>query len=172
MTDFLVILRKDKDMIIRKAEEKDLDQVLALLSDLLELHAKLRPDIFIPGTTKYTKEELLDIFSNDETPVFLAMNDDDEEMMGYVFCIIREQPFTTNMIQFETLFIDDFGVVEKFRGQHIATKMFEFIKEEAKRRGCYDVTLNVWEGNDKARKFYDSMGMKVKETQLELILDD
>jgi len=158
-------------MDIRKAEEKDLDQVLALLSDLLELHAKLRPDIFIPGTTKYTREELLDIFANDETPVFLAV-DENDEMMGYVFCVIQDPPFTTNMVQFKTLFIDDFGVVEKHRGRHIATKMFEFIKEEAKRRGCYDVTLNVWEGNDSARKFYEKMGMFVKETQMEIILEN
>ena len=147
-----------------------MDQVLALLSDILELHARIRPDIFIPGTTKYTKEELLDIFANDETPVYLAVSDD--EMMGYVFCIIQEPPFTTNMVQFRSLFIDDFGVVEKFRGQHVATKMFEFIKEEAKRLGCREVTLNVWEGNDGARAFYDSMGMKVKETRMEYVLDE
>ena len=158
-------------MNIRRAEEKDLDQVLALLSNLLELHAKLRPDIFIPGTTKYTREELLGIFTNDETPVFLAV-DENDEMMGYVFCVIQDPPFTTNMIQFKTLFIDDFGVVEKYRGRHIATKMFEFIKEEAKRCGCYDVTLNVWEGNDSARKFYENVGMFVKETQMEIILED
>ena len=158
-------------MNIRKAEAKDADQIMALLSDILELHARIRPDIFIPGTTKYTEEELLTIISNDETPVYIAVNDDDE-MMGYVFCIIQDPPFITNMVQFKTLFIDDFGVVEKFRGQHIATEMFEFVKEEAKRRGCYDVTLNVWEGNDNARKFYDSMGMKVKETQLEYVLDE
>ena len=158
-------------MKIRKAEEKDLDQVLELLSDLLELHAALRPDIFIPGTTKYTKEELLDIFVNDETPVYLAVNDDDE-MMGYVFCVIQDPPFTTNMKQLKTLFIDDFGVLEKYRGRHIATEMFEFVKEEAKRRGCYNVTLDVWEGNDKARKFYDNIGMNVKETRMEYILKD
>ena len=44
------------------------------------------------------------------------------------------------------------------------------MKEEAKRLGCYEVTLNVWEGNDKAIAFYDSLGMKVKEYQMELIL--
>ena len=37
-----------------------------LLSEVLELHAKLRPDIFISGTTKYTREELTNIFQNDE----------------------------------------------------------------------------------------------------------
>ena len=36
--------------------------------------------------------------------------------------------------------------------------------------GCYEVTLNVWEGNDTARRFYEKMGMVPKETQMEFIL--
>ena len=43
---------------IRHAESRDLDKTLKLLSEVLELHAKIRPDIFISGTTKYTREEL------------------------------------------------------------------------------------------------------------------
>ena len=45
------------------------------------------------------------------------------------------------------------------------------MKEFAKGAGCYDITLNVWAGNDNAVRFYDKMGMFVKETQMELILD-
>lgn len=37
----------------------------------------------------------------------------------------------------------------------------------AKQTGCYTVTLNVWEGNDSARHFYEKMGMFVRETQME-----
>ena len=40
------------------------------------------------------------------------------------------------------------------------------------RLDCYEITLNVWEGNDAARAFYDRMGMKPKETQMEYILGD
>ena len=49
-------------------------------------------------------------------------------------------------------------------------KIFEHVKEEAKKMGCYEVTLNVWEGNDTARRFYEKMGMVPKETQMEFIL--
>ena len=58
---------------IRRSESRDLDKTLKLLSEVLELHAKIRPDIFISGTTKYTHEELQAIFDNDQTPVFVAM---------------------------------------------------------------------------------------------------
>ena len=71
---------------IRRAESRDLDKTLKLLSEVLELHAKIRPDIFISGTTKYTREELQAIFDNDQTPVFVAA-DDSGEVVGYAFCV-------------------------------------------------------------------------------------
>lgn len=79
------IRRSTMDITVRRAEIKDIDKVSILLSEVLELHAKLRPDIFISGTTKYTREELTNIFQNDETPVFVAI--DNDEVVGYAFCL-------------------------------------------------------------------------------------
>ena len=83
---------------------------------------------------------------------------------------IKKQPFSNNMVPFTSLYIDDLCVDEAARGLHLGEKLFARAREEAKRRGCYEVTLNVWEGNDGARRFYEKMGMKVKETQMEYIL--
>ena len=58
---------------IRRAESRDLDKTLKLLGEVLELHAKIRPDIFISGTTKYTREELQAIFDNDQTRVYFVV---------------------------------------------------------------------------------------------------
>ena len=44
------------------------------------------------------------------------------------------------------------------------------LKNEAKQIGCYEVTLNVWAGNTSAEKFYEKMGMRTKERQMEYIL--
>ena len=68
------------------------------------------------------------------------------------------------------LFIDDLCVDAKARGQHIGESLFEYVKSEAKRLGCYEVTLNVWAGNTSAEKFYEKMGLKTKERQMEYIL--
>lgn len=46
------------EIYVRKAEEKDIDRILSLLKQVLEIHAAIRPDIFVSGTTKYTEEEL------------------------------------------------------------------------------------------------------------------
>ena len=67
--------------------------------------------------------------------------------------------------------IDDLCVDESARGQHVGEELFEFVKAEAKRLGCYEIMLTVWEGNDPAKAFYDKMGMRPKETMMEYILD-
>ena len=51
-----------------------------------------------------------------------------------------------------------------------ADSLFEYAKDEAKRLGCYEVTLNVWTGNTSAEKFYEKMGMKTKKRQMEYIV--
>ena len=130
-------------MKIRKAEKKDIPRILELLGQVLQIHAEIRPDIFIPGTTKYTLCELTELL---------------------------KQPFSTNMVSFKSLFIDDLCVDKQARGQHIGESLFEYVKQQAKELGCYEVTLNVWTGNTSAEHFYEKMGMKTKERQMEYIL--
>ena len=156
-------------MIIRRAEKKDTWSVLGLLSQVLELHAAIRPDVFIPGTTKYTEKELEEIFLDEMRPVFVAA-DENDRVMGYAFCQIREQPFSNNMVPFRSVYIDDLCVDASLRGKHIGEQLFEHVKKEAVKLGCYELTLNVWEGNDSAMHFYEKMGLKVKSRTMEYIL--
>ena len=156
-------------MNIRKAEEKDIPRIIELLGQVLQIHADIRPDIFIPGTTKYTVCELRELLKNEAKPVYVAINEADV-CLGYAFCQLKEQPFSNNMIQFRSLFIDDLCIDKHARGQHIGECLFEYVKQEAKKLGCYEVTLNVLTGNTSAEKFYEKMGMKTKERQMEYIL--
>ena len=156
-------------MTIRRANENDIPKIIDLLGQVLQIHAEIRPDIFIPGTTKYTNEELSQMLKDETKPIYVAA-DENDTCVGYAFCQIREQPFSNNMVQFKSLFIDDLCVDKNTRGQHIGEKLFKHVKNEAKRLGCYEVTLNVWTGNTSAEKFYDKMGLKTKERQLEYIL--
>ena len=156
-------------MNIRRAKEKDISRLIELLEQVLQIHADIRPDIFIPDTTKYTEQELAALLKDEKKPIYVAVNEEDV-CMGYAFCQVKEQPFSNNMVQFQSLFIDDLCVDRFARGQHIGESLFDYVKQEAKRMGCYEVTLNVWAGNISAEKFYEKMGMKTKERQLEYIL--
>ncbi len=154
--------------MIRKAKESDIEMILKLLSEVLEIHAKIRPDIFISGKTKYTKDEILGIMEDKNKPIYVYTNLDDK-VLAYAFCIIKDAPFSNTMKDIKTLFVDDFCVDEDARGSGIGKELFSYLIKEAKCLGCYNLTLNVWEGND-AKKFYEKMGMKVKETEMEIIL--
>ncbi len=156
-------------MKIRKAIEKDIPKISDLLSQVLEIHAQIGPDIFIPGTTKYTHDELAEMFKDDKKPIFVAVNEEDE-VIGYAFCVLKEQPFSNNMIPFQSMYIDDLCVDKNARGMHIGQALFEYVKQEARERGCYEITLNVWEGNDSAKYFYEKMGLTPQKTQMEYTL--
>ena len=156
-------------MRIRNAENKDIPRIIALLSQVLAIHAEIRPDIFIPQTTKYTEEELREILKNENRRTYVAI-DENDLVLGYAFCEIKDFTETNNLVPHKEWYIDDLCVDGSVRGQHIGKQLFEYVTEEAKRFGCYEITLNVWEGNDSAKAFYDKMGMKPKEILMELII--
>jgi len=155
-------------MEIRRANKQDISRLLDLLSQILEIHAKIRPDLFVPGTTKYTKEQLEIKIDNDDEPIFVAVIDN--LVVGYAFCQIIAP--TANMRQQKIFHLDDLCVDEKYRHQHIGQLLFDFVLREAKKRNCYEITLNSWPGNSAAVEFYKKMNMTTKSVVLEYILED
>ena len=76
-------------MVIRRAIEKDIPKLKELLGQVLELHASIRPDIFIPGTTKYRDDELAEMVKDDQKPIYVAA-DEEDRVIGYAFCTLQE----------------------------------------------------------------------------------
>lgn len=156
-------------MEIRQAKQEDIPALADLLLQVHAVHSGIRPDLFAQGQRKYSDEELSVLLENPNKPVFAAWMDG--KMMGYVFCEIQDHRNDHSLTDTVTLYIDDLCVDEKARGHHIGKVLFDFTVEQAKTMGCYNVTLNVWQGNDSARAFYDACGMQVQKTGMELILE-
>ena len=154
---------------VRVAQEKDAEEILALLQQVLELHAKIRPDMFVSGTTKYSYDEVIGIINDKSRRSYVAV-DENERVLGHALCIVKEPTVQPFLVPFRSLYIDDFCVDESAREKHIGTALFDYVKEEALRLSCYEITLNVWEGNDGAIAFYERLGMKPKSSNLELVL--
>ena len=64
-------------MEIRKAIFNDTEGIKKLLGQVLNIHADGRPDLFIPNTTKYTDLEIMEIMSNPNTPIFVAVDQEE-----------------------------------------------------------------------------------------------
>lgn len=156
-------------MLIRRAQEKDMDGINKLLFQVLMVHHHGRPDLFKPGGKKYTDSELKEIIGNDQTPIFVAV-DEQEQVLGYAFCIFQQHKNNNILTDIKTLYIDDLCVDEQIRGQHIGKRLYEYVLDFAKAQGCYNVTLNVWACNDSARKFYESCGLVPQKVGMEKIL--
>lgn len=156
-------------MTVRFACEKDIPQMNSLLYQVERVHQQGRPDLFKEGAKKYTDNELKAMLKDKTKPIFAAV-DENDVMKGYAFCVFQEHKGDNVLTDIKTLYIDDLCVDENCRGQHIGSVLYEAVKKFAKEQGCYNVTLNVWECNPSARKFYEKAGLKTYKTCMEVIL--
>ena len=79
-------------MIIRKAVNEDIPELIRLLHQANYVHSSKRPDIFKRNITKYTPEQIEGIIANEDAPIFVAQKEDrkGEPILGYVFLQIGE----------------------------------------------------------------------------------
>ena len=153
--------------MIRRASKEDIQRIIELLHQVNMVHHMLRPDLFKPHTTKYNEQELKSMLSDDTKPIFVYI---DEDVLGYAFCQITEVRGNQLLEDIKTLYIDDICVDEQARGRHVGKALYEYVRNYAKAIGCNNITLNVWEGNEPAWRFYKNMGMQVQKTTMEIIL--
>ena len=152
-------------MYIRRAKETDMPGINNLLRQVLMVHHNGRPDLFKANAKKYTDEELKDILKDDTRPIFVGV-DEEENVMGYAFCVFQQHIGNNILTDVKTLYIDDLCVDESCRGQGIATKLYRHAVDYARFQGCKFVSLNVWSGND-ALQFYEKMGMRPRSMTME-----
>lgn len=153
--------------MIRRANKDDIQGLIHLLYQADAVHHGIRPDLFKGNTPKYSEQDLQEIVCDDSKPIFVY---DDGDIRGHAFCQILEVRNHRLLQDIKTLYIDDICIDEHARGQRIGTALFDHVRAFAQAIGCYNITLNVWDGNDAALNFYHSVGMKVQKTGMEVIL--
>lgn len=157
-------------MTIRKAKQEDIPKLLDLLQQILTLHHQARPDIFKQTGTKYSSSELQNILSQEHTPIFV-FEDEKGQVLGHLFCTIKDKTDNPVLQEIKTLFIKDLCVDQNARGQKIGDQLYQFALNYAKEIGCHNLTLSVWNDNKGALRFYQRQGMKPQETTMEMIID-
>ena len=155
-------------MNVRRAETRDIPAILNLLVQVDMVHHRGRPDLFKGPATKYSAEELQIICSDEATPVFVC-TDENDRVLGHGFCILQHSGGPL-MEEHKTLYIDDICVDEKARGQGAGGALYERILDYAREKGCYNVTLNVWNCNPGAMAFYEKLGLVPYKVGMERIL--
>ena len=152
-------------MEIRLAETRDIPGMIQLLYQVGGVHHDIRPDIFRSGAIKYTPEDLENLLKEADKPIFVY--DDEGFVAGYCFCQIREYAGSTVLTDRKELYIDDLCVDRDRRGRHIGSALCDHVTAYAKEIGCTFLTLNVWQGNDSAMRFYENAGMSPRSITME-----
>jgi len=154
--------------MIRFAQNKDIPKMMDLLAQVDLVHHNGRPDIFKIGT-KYSEKELEELLQDKTRPILVSV-DENDEVLGYCFCILQQHLDDSVLTDIKTLYIDDLCVDEALRGKHIGKELYLAAVEMAKNMGCYNLTLNVWSCNPSALRFYEACGLVPQKICMEKIL--
>ncbi len=98
----------------------------------------------MPNTVKYDVKELVNLMEDVNNYIGAY---DDGIVKGYIICILQETD--SHLLQKNrTLYIEDLCVDKNDRGQKNGKHLYNFAKDVANDLDCYNITLNVCEGND------------------------
>lgn len=156
--------------MIRRAEPKDAPRISALLKQVLEVHAAVRPDMYRSGTQKYSEADVLNLLDNPDCVLFVE-TDGNDRAIGYTICFAQTVKDDGIVVGRRELYIDDLCVDETERRTGAGGRLFAHVKAYARENGFDWITLNVWNDNVNALAFYRRMGLKERKTILEYRID-
>ncbi|WP_436516828.1 N-acetyltransferase family protein [Ekhidna sp. To15] len=140
-------------MLIRRAEERDIDQLLVLC----ELHAEYEKCEYDPaGKRGKLFRQLFE--GNDLQCIVIEYS---EELLGYATFI---KQFSTWDADFY-LYLDCIYLKEKYRGQGMGTKLMQLVKSYAEQEGCFEIQWQTPIFNREAIRFYKRIGSVSKEKE-------
>ena len=143
---------------VRYALQDELPRVNELRRAVNALHAEGRPDIFPPGFGEELQQRVYQVFDAPDADVIAAYAGD--VLCGFAVVQYISKPESAYMRGQRFYHIEEFGVDAGYRRRGVGTALLRFCRAEAARRGFDRVTLDVWEFNDSAQKFYESAGFQ------------
>lgn len=155
-----------EEIMIRRAEPKDAPRISALLRQVLEVHAAVRPDMYRSGTQKYSEADVLELLKDPDCVLFVE-TDENDTAIGYAICFAQMVKDDGIIVGRRELYIDDICVDEAARRTGVGQRLFARVKAYAKEAGFDWITLNVWNDNKTALAFYKQMGLSERKTILE-----
>ncbi|MGR3763111.1 N-acetyltransferase family protein [Rossellomorea sp. NS-SX7] len=146
-------------MHMREATKSDYEVVHHIQRQVHEFHTKERPDHYKMADATLDKEYFNNLIDGENTKVFLLEGD---QPIAYTIITIKHTEARPILIPKKVVYMDDFGVDRQYRGKGMGKIFFGKIVEFAKTIEADSLELGVWEFNENAIKFYESMNLKTK----------
>lgn len=144
------------------ADRNDKIKLEELCKKVLQLHIENQSDSFHDMKVDFDEIYQSDIFADKQYGIYKAL--DGDLIVGYLICKIR-------IVQgSKFVYLNEIGIESSYKSQGIGSRLFELAKEFGKRNEASTFELGVWEFNQDAIKFYESLGFRTKRRVMELEL--
>ncbi len=157
-----------ENIAIRYAKQKELEQVNKLRKEVHELHCSGRADIFNSDSWNNIEEFINVRFSSDESGVIVAVKGD--EIVGFATVQYIHKAESAFQQARSFYHIEEFGVDKEHRRRGIATRLMDFMRNDAVGRGFEKIELDMWEFNEGALRFYENIGFLTYRRHMELMI--
>jgi len=150
--------------MIRVTTKDDLKEITNLMLEGHDLHLKNRPDIF-KGGKKDVENYVKSLLENGLSYKYVYLID--SNIVGLIFTTIKYNMSSELTKERKTAFIEYIVVSKNYQRKGIGTKLYEHLYNELKNKDIDSIELCVWEFNKEAVKFYESLGMNIKNMRFE-----
>lgn len=151
-------------VIIREAKLNDFKSVHKLIMQVHKLHVSKRNDIY-KDIDPMNFEEFKTELSNSNNIYLIA--ELENEIVGICFSKIKEILNNKIIKNRKTLNIEDICVDENYQKKGIGKKLYNQLVQIAKEKNIDNIELMVWGFNGNAIKFYENLGMSIKNIKFE-----
>ena len=151
--------------MIRFAKPEDLARVNELRAQVHSVHAKGRPDVFYEESGPELKAYAETFLTEENKALIVA--ELDGTVCGFACVELMTKPASLTCRERDYYAVHEFGVDENLRRSGVGKALIAFIKADAKEKGYDRIELNMWEFNESALRFYESVGFKTYRRYLE-----
>lgn len=155
-------------MHVQIATLEDYEALLPIHKEVHDYHLEVRPDIYRPADPTFDWDYFKGLIENEDARIFYIK--DSGQVIALAICRKQSAPDRVIVAPREYIYVEDFGVKKEFRRQGLAKLLFEEIVDFAKEKGASSIELGVWEFNEPAIRFYESMGMQTQIRKMEMKL--
>jgi len=136
--------KKESMVVIEKVNVETFNDFLGLIDKLAEYEKLVPPD-------EEAKKRLRRDYLSDKPKYQAFIGKFGDKYVSYVIFLFTYSSF----LALTTLFVEDIFVLQEYRLQGIGKKMFDFLKETAKRERCGRIEFTVLKWNKSAQRFYE-----------------
>jgi ribosomal protein S18 acetylase RimI-like enzyme len=146
-------------IVIREAETEDYNSLIELFDEIDAIHRDHHPRIFQkPNGPVREINYYIGLISDESTAVFVA--ELEGNIVGFVHAIVRDAADIPILVPRRFAIIDGIVVRSKYKKRGIGRMLMKGIEEWIKEKGASSIELNVYEFNEEAITFYESLGYK------------